>query len=144
MPSKPSNPVVSLIAAIALALCAGALWSLVSLVLRGDAAWMAAPAALVAVIGAGFIKSAHRAVAATLALALTLLAAVYALYLNAATLIATRLGLDLGTALRDIGPEMATALMRARLDATDFSLIGGSALLAGAIAWRRAARRALR
>ena len=55
-----------------------------------------------------------------------------------------RYNVVIGTALRDIGPEMATALMRARLDGADFSLIGGSALLAGAIAWRRAARRALR
>jgi hypothetical protein len=144
MTAKPSNPVVALVAATALALCAGALWSLVALVLRADAAWMAAPAALVAVVGAGFLKAAPRALAATLALALTLLAAAYALYLNAATLLATRLGIGLGTALRDIGPEMAAALVRARLDPADFALIGGSALLAAAVAWRRAARRALR
>jgi hypothetical protein len=144
MPTKPSNPVVALVAAAALAMCAGALWSLVALVLRGDVAWMAAPAALVAVIGAGFVKSAPRAVAAALALALTLLAAAYALYLNAATLLATRLGIGLGSALRDVGPEMAAALVRARLDATEFALIGGSALLAAAVAWRRAARRAAR
>ena len=138
MPETPS-PWYAWPAALVLVLSAGAAWALAALILRGEASFMAAPAALAAVLGTGWARPRSRLVAALSAAALTLLAAAYALYLWAAALIAGGVGLEFGDALLRTAPGMAAALLGARLSPADHALIAGSALLAAVIAARRAA-----
>ena len=110
-------------AALLLALCAGAVWSVVALVLGGDAAFMALPAALVVLHGLGYVKPATRGSSVVAALALYAVAVVYAHYLNAASVVSSQLGLAFLDVLRDVGPEMATALTLARTTALDLATI---------------------
>lgn len=110
-------------AALLLALCAGAVWSVVALVLGGDAAFMALPAALVVLHALGYVRPATRASSVVVALVLYGVAVGYAHYLNAASVIASQLGLAFLDVLRDVGPEMATALTLARTTALDAATI---------------------
>jgi hypothetical protein len=126
---------------VLLALGAGAAWALAALLLRGEASFMAAPAALAAVIGTGWARPRSRASAALAAAALTLLAAAYALYLWAAALIAGGVGLEFADALLLTGPGMAAAVLGARLSPADHALIVGCVLLAAGVAARRATPR---
>jgi hypothetical protein len=121
-------------AALLLALCAGAVWSVVALILGGDAAFMALPAALVVLHGLGYVKPATRMSSVAISLGLYLVAVAYAHYLNAASVISSQLGLEFIDVLRDVGPEMATALTMARttaLDTATIAIVGiGLAILA--------------
>jgi glucan phosphoethanolaminetransferase (alkaline phosphatase superfamily) len=127
-------------AAIAIVLAAGAAWALAALLLRSEAAFMAAPAAFAAVIATGWTRIRPRWLAALGAAALTLFAATYALYLWTAALVAGGVGLDFGDALLRTGPGLASAMLTARLSALDQATIGACALLAAAVAARRAGR----
>ncbi len=133
---------VSILAAVLLAASSGAAWAIVAIMLRNEAAWMALPAALAAVVGAsGMVRAVRwqRALAAGL---LCLLAAAIALYLQAGLLIAGGLGLDVFDVLATTGAEMAGALALARLSALEQAGIIACALLAAGMAWRQARPRA--
>ncbi|MFO0029400.1 MAG: hypothetical protein ACK558_11275 [Pseudomonadota bacterium] len=139
--SGQSSPWYAWPAALVLALSAGAAWALSALILRGEASFMAAPAAMAAVLGTGWARPRSRIAAALAAAALTLATAAYALYLWSAALVAGGVGIGFDEALLRTGPGMATALLAARLSSEDHLLIGGSALLAAAVAARRATPR---
>ncbi len=133
---------VALVAALLLAVGSGAAWAMIAIVLRGEAAWMALPAAMAAVIGAtGMVRAVawRRALAAGL---LTGLAAAVAMYLKAGLLIAGGLGLDFADALTALGPEMAIAMARARLSPLEQATIVVCSLLAAGVAWHQTSRRA--
>jgi hypothetical protein len=120
--------------ALLLALCVGAVWPVVALVLRSDAAWMALFAALVAVFAVGLLALRTRWARAAIALLLTLVSVTYAQYLSAAAVVTSMLGIPFRTVLGSMGPEMAFALARARLSAVDAALIGVALALAAALA----------
>ena len=114
-------------AALLLALCAGAVWSVVALIVGGDAAFMALPAALVVLHGLAYVKASTRFANVAAALVLYGVAVAYAHYLNAASVVSAQLGLEFLDVLRDVGPEMATALALARttpLDTATIALVG--------------------
>ncbi|MCE3003309.1 MAG: hypothetical protein LW860_11530 [Xanthomonadaceae bacterium] len=127
-------------AAFAVVLAAGAAWALAALLLRGDAAFMAAPAALAAVLATGWARVRPRWLAALVAAAFTLFAATYALYLWAAALVAGGIGLDYGDALLRTGPGLAHAVLDARMSVLDQWLIATSAVVAAVVAALRARR----
>jgi len=133
---------VSTLAALLLAAGSGAAWALVAIMLRGEAAWMALPVAVAAVVGAGGMVRAVRWQRALAAGLLCLMAAAIALYLQAGLLIAGGLGLDVFDVLATTGPEMAGALAHARLSALEQAGILACTLLAAGVAWWQARPRA--
>lgn len=127
-------------AAFAVVLAAGAAWALAALLMRGDAAFMAAPAALAAILATGWARVRSQWLAALVAAAFTLFAASYALYLWAAALVAGGIGLDFGDALLRTGPGLAHAVLDARMSVLDQWLIAVSAVVAAVVAAVRARR----
>ena len=125
----------STVAALLLALCAGAVWSVVALLVRGDAPFMAAPTAIVVVYALDYLKLPRGGARAAGALLLYAAAIVYAHYLNAASIVAAQLGVSFVDALVRVGPEMAYALATARGNGVDLAiLVAIGALLAGYVA----------
>jgi hypothetical protein len=142
MPARLLLRLMSILAALLLVAGSGAAWAMIAIVLRGEAAWMALPAAVAAVIGAAGMVGAvgwRRALAAGL---LTVLAATVAMYLKAGLLIAGGLGIEFVDALAVLGPEMAIAMARARLSPLEQATIVVCALSAAAVAWHQTSRRA--
>lgn len=127
-------------AAFTVVLAAGAAWALAALLLRGDAAFMAAPAALAAILATGWARVRPQWLAALVAAAFTLFAACYALYLWAAALVAGGIGLDFGDALLRTGPGLAHAVLDVRMSVLDQWLIAVSAVVAAVVAAVRARR----
>ena len=126
--------VLPLLAALLLALCAGAVWSVVTVITGNQAPWMALPAAALAVFGCSSLRS--RAWRAFAAVACTLISAVYAWVLGAASVVSASLAVPFGESLRSIGPEMALAIATARTGPLAASFVLAVALVAGAVAWR--------
>jgi hypothetical protein len=124
------------LAALLLALCAGAVWSVVALFFRGDAPWMAAPAALLILHALGYLKLTHRAARIAAALALYLATIAYAHYLNGASIVSSQLGVGFGDALTALGPEMAWALAITRGTALDVAILAAIGLALAFIAGR--------
>ena len=124
-------------AALMLSVCAGVAWAALAVILDREASLMVVPAAVVAVLGAGWIGGSRRAFRAASAIVLTVLSAAYAMYLYAAALVGARVGLALDQVLGAIGPEMLVAVVRARVSPSSALLIVGCALLAGLVAARR-------
>ena len=127
----------SAVAALLLALCAGAVWSVVALLVDGDAPWMAAPTALVIVHALGYLKLPPGPERAAGALSLYLAAIAYAYYLNGASIVASQLGLGYVDVLKSIGPEMAWALATTRGNVVDAAVLAAIALLLVVFAARR-------
>ena len=127
-------------AALLLALCAGAVWSVVSLFFRGDAPWMAVPTALVVAHAIGYPKPASGLARAALALLLYAAAVAYAHYLDGASAIAGQLGIAFADTLRAIGPEMAWALAGARVEPWEWSIIAIVGVALAGWAWASAKR----
>lgn len=126
--------VLPLLAALALALCAGAVWSVVTVLTGDQAAWMALPAAAVAVFACAALS--RPALRAATAAACTLLSALYAYTLGAASVVAMSLGVPFVESLRGIGPEMALAIANARTGPVASAIVLGCALAAAAVAYR--------
>jgi hypothetical protein len=138
MPDTLPSSWTARLAALAIVLAAGAAWALATLLLRGEAAFMAAPAAFAAVTATRWAGLRRGWLAALAAAAMTLFAAAYALYLWAAALIAGGVGLGFGQALLRTGPGLASAMLGARMSTTDHAIIIGCTLLAAIIAATRA------
>jgi hypothetical protein len=128
---------LAIAAALMLSVCAGVAWAALAVILDREASLMVVPAAILAVLGAGWIGGSRRAVHAASAIVLTLMAAAYAMYLYAAALVAARVGLDLDQVFAAMGPEMLLAVLRVRVSPLSALLIVGTALLAGLVAARR-------
>lgn len=127
--------------ALMTALAGGAVWALLALGRQTELAFLALP--LGAFIGRLLAGNGPRStvLAAACALLFTLSASVYALGMIASGDVAMLLGMRLTDILRQIGPELATAVAWARLDAFDLACIGAGAVLAAVCAsWRRARR----
>ena len=139
MPRTPKF-YTSLFAGLMVALAAGAVWSLVALMLRNDAPWMAIPLALVGAIAAGFVPVRHAWGRAAWAALLTLAGIAYAQFLHAANVISIALGTPLRDTLAAIGTEMAFALSVARVSRIGAIAIVAAPFLAAALAWHRARR----
>ena len=135
--SPPLTRTLGFFAALLLALCAGAVWSVVALFTGSGAAWMALPAGIVSGIGIATVGTHDAATRALIAGLLTLTSAAYAYFLNAATVISMTLGIPFQSALADIGAEMAWAMTVARLSAVSAALVAVGALLAALTAWLR-------
>lgn len=131
---------VVVVAALMLALCAGAVWSVLALMLGEPAQWMALPCGAVAVWAVDWVAPRHAWVRALLAIFLVLIAAAYAYYLYSASVVSMNLGIPFGDALRRIGAEMAFAVSLARAPLAQGWLIALSALVAAAVSWRRGPR----
>jgi hypothetical protein len=128
-------PYRNLAGALGLALCMGAAWSLITLVLDTEGALLAVPAGVAAAIAARWLPI-GRAPRGAFALLLFGIACGYALYLRAATVVTRGLGLGFGDVLSAIGPDMALSVVLARLGPIDGLLIAGGAVLAVALAAR--------
>lgn len=135
-------PVFAFMTALLLALCVGAVWPVVALFSRGDAAWMALAAGLVAACSVGLLAIETPWVRALLAAALTLVSIAYAKYLTAAAAVTAVMGLPFRVVVATIGPEMAFAIARARLTPVDRLLLLAGVALAVVGALRRTARQA--
>ena len=125
------------------AICLAGVWSLLSL--QGlNHAWLGPPLAFVLVLLLHLQGLSRGQPRAALALALYVLAAAYAAYLEASGRIAAELGLTLLEGLRRIGLEMAWAWYRAHSDGVDHLLLlagAGVAWLLGLLLGTRAPRR---
>ena len=119
-----------------LALCAGAIWSVVALLTGGNADWMVIPAAVVVVWSLGFMPPIPRLARALVVAALLLATVVYAHVLNAATVLAAQLGVPFKQSLTTMGPEMAWALSLARTPAWAIALLLATVLGAAVFAYR--------
>lgn len=114
-------------AALLLALCAGAAWAVVALIMGDGAAWMSVPAALVTYHGLSYLKPASRVARAGSVLALYACTVAYAHYLLSASIVSSQLGLHFRDVLWNVGPEMAIALATSRgrmLDAMTIGVVG--------------------
>lgn len=136
MPRLLSRAVVW-IAAVLLALCAGAVWSVLALILGDPSQWFAIAAGLVAIWAVDWVSAPRAIVRATFAAALVFLAAGYAYYLYAASVVSIKLGIPFADTVRVIGVEMAYALSVARAPLLQGFLIGASALGAAVVSWFR-------
>ena len=123
-----------------LALCAGAIWSVVALLTDGSANWMVLPAAAVVVWSLGFMPPLSGPARAVVAFLLLLACIVYAQLLNAASVLAGQLGLPFKEALLTMGPELAWAVARARTPVWALFLLLATAIVLAAYAYRGAAR----
>ena len=119
-----------------LALCAGAIWSVVALLTGGNATWMVLPAAVVVVWSLGFMPPIPRLARALVVAALLLATVVYAHVLNAATVLAGQLGVPFKQSLTTMGAEMAWALSLARTPAWAIALLLATVLGAAVFAYR--------
>ena len=126
--------VLPLLAALLLALCAGAVWSVATVLSGNQAPWMALPAAALAVFACSSLRS--RAWRALTAFLCTLISAVYAWVLAAASVVSSSLAVPFGESLLGIGPEMALAIASARTGPLAASFVLAVALAAGAVAWK--------
>jgi hypothetical protein len=135
MPGSAPFPYRNLAGALGLSLCVGAAWSLVTLVLDTEGALLAVPAALLVATAARWLPLPPWG-RAGFAATLFAIAAIYAMYLRAATVVTRGLGLGFGDVLSAIGPDMALSVMLARLGPFDFVLIGGGVLAAALLAAR--------
>lgn len=131
----------ALFAGLMLSLAAGAVWSLLALMVRADLPLLALPLALVAALAAGFVPLRHAGARAAWAALLTLAGIAYAQFLHAANLVSIALGAPLRDTLASIGTEMAFALSLARLSRVGAIAIALAPVVAALLAWR-AARRA--
>lgn len=112
------------------ALAGGMVWAAAALYLLRPLPFLAV--ALGALVGcvtrfAGFGGTISGAMTAGL---MTVVASVYALALNASTLVALAMGFNYLDTLRSIGPEMAFAVVWARLTPVDIACIAGAAVVA--------------
>lgn len=128
-------------AGLMLALAAGAVWSLLALMMRADLPWMALLLAAVGAFAAGFVPSRSAFRRAAWAALLTGAGIAYAQFLHAANVISIALGTPLRDTLAAIGTEMAFALSLARLSRVGAIAIALAPVVAAVLAWR-AARRA--
>lgn len=131
---------VAALAAIALALCVGAVWAVATLVTRDQAPWMVVPAALVAVVASAAVPKDRRVLRALAAATLTMLSVTYAYALAAATVVAGSLDVPFLATLVRMGPEMTFAIADARTGPLALSVLVMGALAAGAAAWWRAGK----
>jgi len=120
-----------------IALCGGALWPIVALVTRSDAAWMAFACALSAVLAVLGLR-ASPGVRAACAAFYTILGIAYAQYLIASGVIAGTLGVSLRNAVVGLGPEMAFALAYARASRMSLAMMALAVVGAAWVAWRSA------
>lgn len=140
--SHPVRPLLlGAIAALLLALCAGAIWSVVALIVVSPVHWMVIPAVAVAVAGSDFLRAAPALSQAAAAAAMTIVSTLYAHYLSAASLVAGVLGIEFQDALTNIGAEMALALSLARTEPWPAAgLLLAPLLAALLVLWRRKRR----
>jgi len=138
MPFPALRRAASAGAAVLLALCAGAVWSVVALILGDGAAWMCVPAALVAYHGLSYLKPASAIARVGSVLALYACTVAYAHYLLSASIVSAQLGLHFRDVLLNVGPEMAIALATSRGDWLDAAAIGVVGVVLAAFAARRA------
>lgn len=124
-----------------LALCAGAIWSVVALLTGGNATWMVLPAAAVVVWSLGFMPPLARLPRAILAAALLLATVAYAHVLNAATVLAGQLGVSFRQSLTTMGAEMAWALSLARTPTWAVVLLLATVVSVALYAYRLPGRR---
>lgn len=118
------------------ALAAGAVWCVLSLYVARNLTVLALPIALVVawvLRNHGFARSGGGAL---LAAGFTAAACFYAQYLLATAHIASMLGLPMRTALAQIGPGMATAVMQSRIDGWDLAMMLGSVVAAALLVLR--------
>lgn len=130
------------LAGVLLSLCVGAVWAVVALFTRDQAAWMVLPAALVAVAGSASVPPRLRWLRALFAIVLTFVSVAYAFALIAASIVAGSLDVPLLVTLGRIGPEMAFALAKARTGPVALAMLAAGALLAACLAFWRAGRAA--
>src|SRR5437773_1757914 len=110
MSKAPAPLFFSLVTAVLLALCIGAIWPVAQLIASSDAPWMALVAAAVAVFAVASVGLGTAATRALLAAALTALSIAYAQYLSASAVVTGMLGISFRSVVAMIGPEMAFAL----------------------------------
>jgi hypothetical protein len=130
--------VISILTAILLAFCVGAIWPVIGLMRRSDAPWMVFVAAAVAIYAVRMIALHSRWMRVIAALSLTAISIAYAQYLAAAAVVTSVIGIPFRAVLTSMGPEMAFAVARARMSTSDAILIDAGLLLAaiGAVALR--------
>ena len=128
------HPVTGLVAALAVVLAGGAVWSFVALLLRNDLPWLALPVALLAAWGSRQFGLSSRVARGLAAAALTALGIAYAQWLIAANLVAATLGIGFGRTLVDMGAEMTYALMRDRAGPMAFAVLAAAPVLAAILA----------
>ena len=134
--------VVAALAAIALALCVGAVWAVATMFTRDQAPWMVLPAALVAVLATAAVPPRLRLVRALAAAVLTIVSVAYAYALSAASVVAGSLDVPFLQTLVRMGPEMAFAIADARTGPVAIAIVVVGALGAGVAAWWVAGRAA--
>ena len=137
MPAARSS-IFAPLTALLLALCIGAVWPVIGLVLGSDAYWMALLAALVAAFGTGMLALRAAWLRAAVALALTCVSIAYAQFLNAAVLVTGAVGLPFRAVVTTMGADMALLLARLRLSTAGAVVIAAALVLAATIAALRA------
>ena len=133
-----ARPYFAAITALLLALCVGAVWPVIGMILHSDAAWMGIAAAVVAGFGAGMLALPRAWARAVVALLLTAVSIAYAQYLNAAAVVTGAIGIPFRAVVSTMGPEMAFALARARMSSTGALVMALALVIAAAIAVLRA------
>jgi len=135
-----ATALVAALAAIALALCVGAIWAVATLFTRDQAPWMVVPAALVAVLASAAVPARLRLLRALAAGALTVVSVAYAYALAAATVVAGSLDVPFLATLARMGPEMTFAIADARTGPVALAIVVLGAIAAASAAWWRAGK----
>lgn len=134
-------PFASLLAAALLALCAGAVWSVVAVVTAGPAAWMVVPTIYATRFGLSHVPYRSPSARALLTALLVAAGMAYALYLQAASLITSQLGVPFGESVKTIGPTLAWMLMSSRIGPVALGVLIFAPALAAAIEFIESRRR---
>lgn len=132
----PASRGLGLATALMCTLAAGAVWCVLTLYAGRDLSVLAVAIALILAAVLRAHGYAGTTAGTILAVVCTLAACFYAQYLLATAQIASLLGLPMGTALLKIGPDMALAVIRTRVDTWDAALMIGSAAVAGVLTSR--------
>ena len=139
---RVATPIASLLAAILLALCAGAVWSVVSVVTGDTAAWMVVPTIYATRFGLSHVPYRSPVFRASLSALLVIAGTAYALYLQAASLITSQLGVPFGESVRTVGPTLAWMMMYARLPPLAFASLAAAPLVAATVEFVESRRKA--
>ena len=127
--------------AMMLALAAGSVWGVVIQWTESPSGWMAVPVALViasapAQLGLGAARGTSRLRQFLVNGLMLALATVYAQYLGAAGVVGRELGINFLRTLREIGPELAFALVRERAGPLDWAGLAAAMVLLAVFAGR--------
>lgn len=130
-------------AALLLALCAGAVWSVVGVFFQTTAIFMVVPAIYVARHAVGVTRLRAPALRALIAALLVVATAAYALYLHAASAITSYVGVSFPEALATIGPKLAWMIAMARTSPAGHFVLAAAPLVAALVEYVEARRRSI-